>query len=49
METSRPSLRGPRPAAATAPRNGRHAWLVWLLASVFVVWIFAIQTAYAVI
>ncbi|GAA1961164.1 MFS transporter [Agromyces allii] len=40
-------------AQARAPRlsriGGPEAWLVWVLATTFVVWLFAIQTGYAVV
>ncbi|SFR71648.1 Sugar phosphate permease [Agromyces sp. CF514] len=41
-------------AATTPPRRssrigGPEAWLVWVLATTFVVWLFAIQTGYAVV
>ena len=29
--------------------GGPEAWLVWVLATTFVVWLFAIQTGYAVV
>ncbi|MGN6425723.1 MAG: MFS transporter [Leifsonia sp.] len=38
--------------AATARRSrlgGPQAWLIWVLATTFVVWLFAIQTGYAVV
>ena len=29
--------------------GGPEAWLIWVLATIFVVWLFAIQTGYAVV
>ncbi|MEL4317956.1 MFS transporter [Leifsonia sp. YIM 134122] len=34
---------------AAARLGGPEAWLVWVLATTFVVWVFAIQTGYAVV
>ncbi|BDV30136.1 MFS transporter [Microbacterium terricola] len=40
----------PERHAATRSRiGGPEAWLVWVLATTFVVWLFAIQTGYAVV
>ncbi len=36
------------PARASAI-GGAEAWFVWVLATTFVVWLFAIQTGYAVV
>lgn len=36
-------------SSATVKLGGAQAWLVWVLATSFVVWLFAIQTGYAVV
>jgi len=37
------------PASGVSRIGGPEAWLVWVLATTFVVWLFAIQTGYAVV
>ena len=33
----------------TTRRGGPEAWAIWLLATAFVMWLFAIQTGYAIV
>ena len=35
--------------ASTKPLGGIYAWLVWGLATLFVVYLFSVQTGYAVV
>ena len=48
-EGARVSDRRPPAAAARSRQGGPEAWLIWVLATAFVVWLFAIQTGYAVV
>ena len=30
-------------------KGGPEAWMIWILATIFVVWLFAIQTGYGIV